>query len=155
MAIMYFITYFAHSLYELFSQSSAFALMLIFTVFTVASAINYSRQIIAHIGLVGAYAIPFLLSNNSGNFAFLFSYIAITNIGILAISIKKYWKPLFYSSFIFTWATYYGWYLTSFRTAEHFTLALVFLTVFFLIFYLTFIAYKTVSKETSPSRILS
>ena len=104
MAIMYFITYFAYSLYGLFPQSSAFALMLIFTVFTVVAAINYNHQIIAHLGLVGAYAVPFLLSNNSGNYAFLFAYIAIINGGILAISLKKYWKPLFYTSFIFTWA---------------------------------------------------
>ena len=147
MAIMYFITYFAYSLYGLFSQTSAFALMLIFTGFTVAAAINYNRQVIAHIGLVGAYAVPFLLSDNSGNYAFLFAYIAIINGGILAISLKKYWKPLFYTSFIFTWATYYGWYLMKYQTAGHFNLALIFLTVFFLIFYLTFIAYKLISRE--------
>lgn len=146
-AIMYFITYFAYSFYNLVSQPTAFALMLIFTGFSVASAINYNRQIIAHIGLVGAYAIPFLLSDNSGRFAFFFSYIALINVGILAISVKKYWKPIFYSSFIFTWAIFYVWYLFSFKAAEHFNLAFVFLTVFFLIFYLTFLAYKLVSKE--------
>lgn len=147
MAIMYFITYFAYGLYGLFPQSSAFALMLIFTVFTVASALNYDRQIIAHLGLVGAYGVPFLLSNNSGNFAFLFTYIAIINGGILAVSLRKYWKPLFYTSFIFTWATYYGWYLTKFRSAEHLFPALLFSSVFFLIFYLTFLGYKLVSRE--------
>ncbi|MGC2237911.1 MAG: DUF2339 domain-containing protein [Pyrinomonadaceae bacterium] len=147
MAIMYFITYFAYSLYGLFPQTSAFALMLIFTAFTVAAAINYNRQVIAHIGLVGAYAVPFLLSDNSGNYAFLFAYIAIINGGILAISLKKYWKPLFYTSFIFTWTTFYGFYLIKYQTAGHFNLALIFLTIFFLIFYLTFIAYKLISRE--------
>ena len=107
MAIMYFITYFAHSLYDLFNQTTAFVLMLIFTAFTVAAAINFSRQVIANIGLVGAYAIPFLLSNNSGNVTFLFTYIAIINLGILAISVKKYWKSLFYLSFIFTWVIFF------------------------------------------------
>lgn len=147
MAIMYFITYFAYSLYELFSQSSAFVLMLIFTVFTVAAAINYSRQVIAHIGLVGAYAVPYLLSDKSGNYPFFFSYIAIINIGILAISLKKYWKPLFYTSFIFTWAIFYAWHLSQNQKGEHFYLALFFLTAFFLIFYLTFIGYKLISLE--------
>jgi uncharacterized membrane protein len=147
MAIMYFITYFAYSLYGLFPQSSAFALMLIFTIFTVAAAIKYNAQVIAHIGLVGAYAVPFLLSNNSGNYAFLFAYIAIINAGILVLSLKKYWKPLFYTSFIFTWATFYGWYLTKYQIAEHFNLALLFLGVYFLIFYLTFLGYKLLSRE--------
>jgi hypothetical protein len=147
MAIMYFITFFAYSLYELFSETTAFILMLIFTVFTVASAMNYSRQVIAHIGLVGAYAIPFLLGNDSGNYAFLFSYVAVINIGILALSVKKYWISLFYSSFVFTWLIYAAWYLTSFRADANFNLAFFFAATFFLIFYLTFLAYKLISKE--------
>lgn len=146
-AILYFITFFAHSLYSLFSQATAFVLMTGFTVFTVVAAINYSRQIIAHLGLVGAYAIPFLLSDGSGNYAFLFTYIAIINGGILAISLKKYWKPLFYTSFFFTWVIYYGWYLMMFKPDAHFNLAFVFLGVYFLIFYLTFIGYKVISNE--------
>ncbi len=91
MAIMYFVTYFAYASYELIPQSAAFALMAMFTLFTVAAALLYDRQVIAHIGLVGAYAVPFLLSDNSGNYLILFAYMAIINAGILAISIKKYW----------------------------------------------------------------
>ena len=147
MAIMYFITFFAYSFYSLISQPTAFVLMLIFTVFTVASAINYNRQVIAHIGLVGAYAIPFLLSDNSGNYTFLFAYIAILNVGILAVSIKKYWKPLFYSSYLITWLIFYVWYLSEYSAASDIYTGLFFSTAFFLIFYLTFIAYKVVSKD--------
>lgn len=147
MAIMYFITYFAYSFYSLINQPTSFVLMLIFTVFTVASALNYDRQIIAHIGLVGAYAIPLLLSNNSGNYVFLFTYVVIINIGILAISVKKYWKPLFYSSYIVTWLIFSVWYLRDYSSANDFYPAMFFLSAFFLIFYLTFIAYKLVSKE--------
>ncbi len=67
LAILYFITFAAYSFYGLFPQLMAFGIMLIFTVFGVVAALNYNKQIIAHIGLVGAYAIPFLLSNDSGN----------------------------------------------------------------------------------------
>lgn len=147
MAIMYFITFFAHSLYGLIAPSSAFVLMLIFTVFTVLTAIIYNRVIIAHFGLVGAYTIPFLLSDGSGNYAFLFGYVSIINIGILAISLRKYWKSLFYSSFIVTWLTFSGWYLFSFKAAEQYTLALTFATVFFAVFYLTFLSYKVICGE--------
>jgi hypothetical protein len=146
-AIMYFITFAAYSYYALIPQIPAFALMFFFTDVAVGAALKYNRQVIAHIGLVGAYAIPFLLGGDSGNFAFLFGYIAIINIGILAISIKKYWKSLFYSSFIFTWATYGGWYLNSYRGEEQFSLAFLFLSIFFLIFYASFLAYKLISKE--------
>lgn len=141
-AIMYFITYFGYALYQLFSQTTAFVLMFMFTAFAVAAAIMYSRQIIAHLGLVGAYAVPFLLSDNSGNYPFLFTYIAIVNVGILAVSLNRYWKPLFYTSFVVTWATFYFWWLDKFVDAEHFTLALTFAAIFYLIFYITFVGHK-------------
>jgi uncharacterized membrane protein len=147
MAILYFITYSAYGFYNLIPQIMAFALMVIFTVFTVMAAINYNRQIIALIGLVGAYAVPFLLSEGSGKVAILFSYMAIINIGILAIAFKKYWKPLYYVSFGVTWLIFLSWYVTNYQTNEHFRLALGFSSLFFGIFYLTFLAYKLLQKE--------
>ena len=88
MAILYFMTFAAYSFYGLFPQTIAFIFMVIFTVFTVIAALNYNKRIIALIGFVGAYAVPFLLSEDSGNMAVLFSYMAIINIGILVIYLK-------------------------------------------------------------------
>jgi uncharacterized membrane protein len=146
-AIMYFITYSAYSFYDLIPQIMAFALMVVFTAFTVVAAINYNRQVIAHIGLVGAYAVPFLLSEGSGKVVILFTYMAIINIGILVIAFKKYWKSLYYSSFGLTWLMYFLWYVSKYQTDEHFGLALTFLSIFFSTFYLTFLAYKLLQKE--------
>ncbi len=73
MTTKYFNTFSAYNFYELTRHYKAFILMVIFTIFTVLAALPYKQQIIAHIGLVGAYAIPFLLSNNSRNVQFLFS----------------------------------------------------------------------------------
>ncbi|MEA1786006.1 DUF2339 domain-containing protein [Arenibacter sp. GZD96] len=147
MAIMYFITYFAYGLYALIPQIMAFVLMLVFTIFTVIAAISYNRQLIAHIGLVGAYAVPFLLSESSGNVAILFSYMAMLNMGILAIAFKKYWKPLYYVSFVLTWLIFLSWYIFKYQTSEHFVLALVFISIYFTLFYLIFLAYKLLQKE--------
>lgn len=147
MAIMYFITFFAYSFYGLIDQAAAFVLMAIFTVFTVASAVLYDRQIIAHLGLVGAYFVPFLVSSGSGNYAVLFSYIAIINVGILALSVKKYWKPLFYTSYIATWIIFGAWYGDKYDVNQHFALAFFFLVFYFVTFYITFIVYKVFSKE--------
>jgi uncharacterized membrane protein len=147
MAILYFITYAAYSFYGLIPQLFAFFLMVIFTAFTVTAAINYNRQVIAHIGLVGAYAVPFLLSDGSENVTVLFSYTAIINIGILVISFKKYWKPLYYSSFLLTWLIYLTWFVSKYQTTEHFGLGSTFLLIFFAIFYLMLLAYKLLRKE--------
>ena len=147
LAILYFITFAAYSFYALFPQLIAFAIMLVFTVFGVVAALNYNKQIIAHIGLVGAYAIPFLLSNDSGDAKVLFGYITIINIGILVISLKKYWKALYYVAFAFSWLIYAAWAAFSYEREEHFTLALTVIGIFFVIFYITFLAYKLIKSE--------
>ncbi|MBD1259111.1 DUF2339 domain-containing protein [Maribacter polysiphoniae] len=147
LAILYFITFAAYSFYDLFPQLMTFALMLVFTAFGVVAALHYNKQIIAHIGLVGAYAVPFLLSNDSGSPSVLFSYMAIINIGILIISYKRYWKSLYYSSFVITWLVFASWMGFSYDYEAHFTTALIFLGVFFLIFYATFLVYKLKASE--------
>ncbi|MBX2840904.1 MAG: DUF2339 domain-containing protein [Flammeovirgaceae bacterium] len=147
MSIMYFITFAAYSFYDLFPQAAAFMLMVVFTAFTVFAALNYNRPVIAHFGLVGAYAVPFLLSDGSGKVAILFSYMAIINVGILVIAFKKYWKSLYYAAFGLTWLIFIPWFLSEYNFEDHFALALIFLTIFFLTFYVTFLAYKLVKQE--------
>lgn len=146
-AILYFITYAANSFYGLFPQAVAFLLMVVFTAFSVVAAINYNQQIIAHIGLVGAYAVPFLLSNGTGRVEILFSYMAIINTGILIIAFKKYWKPLYYSAFYLTWLIFIVWIATGYYPSKNFNLALIFEAIFFTIFYLIFLGYKLLQKE--------
>ena len=147
MAILYFMTYAAYTYYGLLPQFVAFALMVLITVFTVGAALQYDRMVIALIGLVGAYAIPFLLSNDTANATILFTYVAIINTGILVIAVKKYWEPLYYASFVLTWLIYFSWFITAYKPDSDFGLAFAFLGIFFVIFYLTFLAYK-VAKDT-------
>ncbi|WKK66320.1 DUF2339 domain-containing protein [Lutimonas zeaxanthinifaciens] len=147
MAIFYFITFAAYSFYDLFPQILTFVLMVVFTVFTVIAALNYNKEIIGLIGLVGAYAVPFLLSRDSGNAAVLFGYISVINIGILILAFKKYWKIIFFSSFALTWLIFFSWYGTSFELETQFGLCLTYLVVFFAIFYITFLAFKLIKKE--------
>ncbi|MDR0815622.1 MAG: DUF2339 domain-containing protein [Bacteroidales bacterium] len=143
MAILYVITYVAYDFYALIPQGVSFALMVVFTAFTILAAIQYNRQVIAHIGLVGAYAVPFLLSRNDGNVVTLFSYIAIINAGIMAVSFKKYWKSLYYVAFPLTWLIYAIWYATKYSYNDAaFTIALVFAGIFFATFYAIFLCYK-------------
>ncbi len=146
-AILYFISYVAYDFYNLIPQPLAFALMVVFTAFAVLSALKYNMQMIAHIGLVGAYAVPFLLSTGSGNVLVLFSYMTIVNSGILFIAFKKDWKRLYYTAFGLSWLIFSVWAFFSFRVEEHFALGLIFNTVFFIIFYIILLAYKVVKGQ--------
>lgn len=161
MATMYFITFAAYGYYDLIPQILTFALMVMFTIFTVTAAIIYNKHIVAHIGLVGAYAVPFLLSQDSGRADILFTYMSIINTGILFTAFKKYWRSLNYSAFGITWIIFLTWYKFSYRTYSDYSyrnygisginedlfLGLTFLVIFFSIFYATFLSYKLIKKE--------
>ncbi|MBL0104674.1 MAG: DUF2339 domain-containing protein [Bacteroidetes bacterium] len=147
MAILYFITFAGFAYYQLMIREVAFGLMFLFTVFTVYAAIQYNQQVIALIGLVGAYAVPFLLSNNSGQAAVLFTYMAIINSGIAVLSFRKKWLPVYYSSFVLTWVIFLGWYFTRYTSSTYYATAAIFVFIFFAIFYATFLAYKLIRVE--------
>lgn len=148
MTIFYFITFFAYDFYGLIPQWVAFLLMVIFTIFAALAALNYDKPVIAHIGLVGAYAIPFLLSSGSGRVDILFSYVTIINTGILIISVKKYWKSLFYSAFFCTWLIFCTWFFQRYDPEIHQGLAFLFITVFFLQFYAVVIVNRILQEDT-------
>lgn len=149
MAVLYFITYAAYDFYQppMIPQAMAFALMVVFTAFTVVAAIQYDKEVIGIIGLVGAYAVPFLLSDGSGRVVILFSYISIINTGILILAFRKDWKRLYYLAFTLTWLSFAAWYGFSFNEEEHLWISLIFSTIFFLTFYTTFLSYKLIRKE--------
>ena len=148
MASLYFVSYVAYSMYGLFPQLFTFVLMFVLTVFTVIAALVYKQQIIALLGLVGAYAVPFLLSTGSGNVLVLFSYMTLVNMGILFIAFKQNWKPLYYTAYVFTWLIFLSWYNSGYESDQHFKIAIGFSLVFYLLFYVIFLAYKLVKKKS-------
>jgi len=121
---------------------------------TVAAALVYNRQVVAHIGLVGAYALPFLLSNNSGAVVFLFTYISIINSGILAVSVARNWRPIFYTSSAFTWLIFLGWFVDRYSPADHLAVALTFLGIFFTLFFATSLIRSFVRPDEASSEVL-
>ncbi len=147
MAVLYFITFAAYDLYQLIPQMMAFALMVVFTAFTVFAAVQYNLQVIAIIALVGAYGVPFLLSNGSGKVGVLFAYMSIINVGILTLSFKKTWKALYYSAFALTWLIYSAWAMDQYQADDHLWISLIFSSIFFITFYITLLSYKLLQGE--------
>ena len=147
LAVTYFITYIAFSFYALFPLSFAFAIMVITTIAAVAIALWYNEKVIALLGQVAAYAIPFLLGDRHGNVFMLLSYITCINFGLLILSFKKDWKLLYHIAFFVTGLIY----LFSFVLTDHLRASLsgdlIFLTLNFITFYITFLSYKIYRKE--------
>ena len=146
-AIMYFITYIAHSFYNLFPQPFAFGLMLFTTAFVVSMSIWYNRKIIALLGQVGAYAIPFLLSTGNENLPLLYGYLSIINIGLLFLSFKRDWKLIYQVAFGFSWFIFLVSFVNALNLAVGFSSNFIFLFINFIIFYTAFLANKIIKKE--------
>ena len=155
LATFYFVTYAAYDFYSLIPQVAAFIMMVIVTIFTVVAALSYDLQVIAIGGLIGAYCVPFLLSNNEGRPEILFSYMLLINSGILYIAFKKDWKLTNYLAFGLSWLIFLSWFMR-YNQEKHFTLALTFLILFFALFYATFLAYKFIRNQifTIPSVVV-
>lgn len=145
-AVFYLITLAAFLYFGLIPRWMAFLLLLIVTISAVGAALLFNRQVIAHLGLVGAYAIPFLLDDGSGRFETLFSYILVINAGILAVSLWRYWKSLHYSSFIVTWLIILSWWIESSGFLTSPFPSGWFLLAFFILFYGMFILNKVLKE---------
>ncbi len=108
MASIYFTTYGAHVYYALFPFAVAFILMIFITLVTVFSALQYNRQEIAILGLVGAYGIPFLISANADRADLFFTYVAIINCAVVYLAFIKKWKLVIYLAQGITWLLFLG-----------------------------------------------
>ncbi|MCK9155011.1 MAG: DUF2339 domain-containing protein [Paludibacteraceae bacterium] len=140
MAICYFMTYFAYEFYGLMPRGVAFVIMVAITVFAVMSALKYDKQVIAVIGQIGAYVVPFLVGGDSGSFVAFFSYVLIINLGVLFVAMKKYWMVMYRISYVSTWLLFAVDMIISEK--QPFSSVFPFLLIFFAIFYFAFLYHK-------------
>ena len=147
LAVIYFITYISYGFYQLFPQMVAFIVMVIITATAVRISLWYNQKIIAILGLVAAYAVPFLLSDGSGRIIILFSYISIINIGLIYLSFKKDWKVLYRIAFFLTWLIYITWTVAGEPETKQFSTGFIFLAINFFTFYIAFLSYKIIKRE--------
>jgi len=96
---------------------------------------------------LAAYAIPVLLSNGSGRLSVMFGYITIINAGLIALSFKKNWKMIYRMVFSISWAIYFFWIQLAADTKFSWNWSLVFLSLCFLTFYITYMSFKIIRKE--------
>jgi len=134
-SIFYFTISIAFHDYQLFSQTVAFAIMVVITAFSTFVSVNYNRQELAVLSLIGGFAVPFMVSTGAGNYIVLFTYIAILNIGILGIAYYKKWNIVSILSFVFTYVLFSSWYVQELYDDQlpH-QGALAFVTLYYFIF---------------------
>jgi uncharacterized membrane protein len=107
--IMYLSLWGAHY-YKLIPVEVAFAAMILVTAATVTLAVTQDAQILAFYALIGGFVSPVLVSTGKNEEVVLFSYVAILDLGVLALAALKPWRRLLWGAFIGTILMYVGWY---------------------------------------------
>ncbi len=149
---LYLTIYAALNFYQLMPQGLAFVLMSIVTAIALLIAVQYESRAMSLLGLVGGFLTPFLLSSAEPNVVGLFVYLALLDLGIMAVVfLKSEWVLLELLSLIATYVVYAAWFWEHGEKTGTLIKA-VFLTLFWVLF-LSSEAYRTVSNQEGKSRV--
>lgn len=86
-------TFAAHVLFGFIGTTFAFTLNLIWVSLGIFFAIRHRSEVLAILGTIGGFLIPFLLDSDSANTVFFVSYETIFSIVMILFALKKnYWK---------------------------------------------------------------
>lgn len=138
-AIFYVTVAMAYHYYGLFSQATAFVILVVLTILMSVLSVFYNRRELAIIALVGGFISPFLVSNGMGSYLVLFVYVTILNLGMFVLSLYKKWGELPIVSFVASYLILFGYSSAGDLDVAGFTQLvhlLLFATLFFLIFLL-------------------
>jgi uncharacterized membrane protein len=132
-AVLYLSLWAGWHYYAIFSQSSAFALMIVVTAATMIVAVGRNSERIAFLALIGGLITPLLVSTGENHEVALFTYLIILGAGVLGIAWVRNWKSLPPAQFVATLIYFWGWYGDFYRDDE-LTTTIVFATGFFILF---------------------
>jgi uncharacterized membrane protein len=148
-AILYLSIFAAFAFYQLIPQLPAFVFMMLVTTTAVLLAARYDALPIAVLGLIGGFLTPVLLSTGVDNEVGLFSYIALLDVGVLALAFFKQWRSLNYLSFFATALMVAVW-MGEWYAKEKLWTTIFFLTLFFVIFALLAVFHNVINRR--PTR---
>jgi uncharacterized membrane protein len=131
--VLYLSLYAAFQVYNLVPGSVAFMMMFAVTAATVVMAWTQDAEILAAFALIGGFSTPLLLSTGQNREVALFAYVAILDLGALALLVLKPWRRLLILSYVGTMSLYVGWY-SSFYDLTQLRMTVGFATLFFAIF---------------------
>ena len=120
-AVMYLTSLAALKLHPLLPAPVVFAAMVVLVAAMAVMAVRQDAQIMAQAAVIGGMAAPILVSDGSGNYLVLFSYLALLNTGIAAIARFKAWRPLNLTGFVCTFCIALFWGLKSYTPGHFYT----------------------------------
>ena len=119
---LYGVSFAAHSIYhfEAFGTLTTFGLMGLITLAAFLLAVRLDALVVAVLGMLGGFLTPILLSTGQDNVLGLFGYIALLDIGLLAVSRHGRWRFLTSAAAAGTAVMQIGWYSKFFTSGNYF-----------------------------------
>lgn len=115
--ILYAVTFACRSLYAfpMFTTPVTFGVMVLITALAFGLAVRFETQVVAVLGMLGGFLTPVLVSSGQDQALALFSYIAVLDVGLIAVAWRRRWDHLTLLAAIGTVTMQLGWYTTSFQ----------------------------------------
>ncbi len=120
--VLYGVTYAAHALYKLPPFESPIVTFFIMAIITLAAftlAVRMDAQVVAVLGMIGGFLTPILCSTGVDRPFELFSYIALLDIGVLAVAKRKRWLYLTALAAGGTMLMQFGWFVKFFQSSGY------------------------------------
>jgi uncharacterized membrane protein len=120
--ILYGVSFAAHAVYRfpLFGTLPTFGLMALITFAAFLIAVRLNALVVAVLGMLGGFLTPILLSTGRDQVLGLFGYIALLDIGLLAVSRHGKWRFLTPAAAVGTVIMQMGWYHKFFTVGRYF-----------------------------------
>jgi uncharacterized membrane protein len=131
--VLYLSLWASFQVYHLMPNGVVFACMILVTAASCALALTQDAEILAVYGIVGGFLTPVLLSTGVNREIALFSYVALLDLGILAVVVFKPWRRLLWLGFAGTLILYLAWYF-EYYDRKQIEPTLIFASLFFVIF---------------------
>ena len=127
--VLYAVTFACRSLYHFafFGVIPTFLLMGLITITACLLAVRLDALVVAILGMLGGFLTPALLSTGQDNPLGLFGYIAVLDIGIMAVALARRWAFLVLLAAIGTVLMQFGWAAKFFAVPKIFIALTVFL----------------------------
>jgi uncharacterized membrane protein len=107
-ALMYFSVFAARGMYHLIGSAAATGGLLAVAAAILALAVLYNSQFVALGALLGAYFVPPLTDSGTRDGLFLLSYVAVLNLPVLVLGLKRRWQALYNTAAGLTWLAWFA-----------------------------------------------
>ncbi len=108
-ALFFVSVYAAYGMYHLIPAVTAGLGLLACAAAVFSLAMVYRSQAVAILGVIGAFLVPILIGEGVGNPTFLLIYVALLNVPVILLGLKRKWQWLYNLGFLSTALYYLQW----------------------------------------------